>query len=348
VRYLEAMTKAVAAEAGSNAAIPSRKTIAVVIPVFNEVEVLDALVQQLVEVLDGKDFLWNVLFVDDGSSDGTFAKLQRLNTTDHRFTAISFSRNFGKEIAIAAGLSYASGDAVILMDADMQHPPSLIPTLIARWREGYKVVFAQRESRDADGWLRRLYSRVFHAVFRRIAGSPLPTGIVDFLILDRRAVDTINRLGERTRFSKGLYVWIGFSSTTVPFVSGDRLIGTSHWSFWKLCRLALDGFVSFSVLPLKIWSYIGATISLAAIGYALYFLVRTLIFGADLPGFPSLIVSITFFAGVQLVSLGVIGEYVARMYEEVKARPLYVVAEEIGIVGPPKYTTARVPSEPTE
>ena len=309
----------------------TRKRITIVIPVFNEEEVIGPLVDELESVLGGEDVDWDTVFVDDGSTDGTLAKVRALHARDPRYGAISFSRNFGKDTAIAAGFRYATGDAVILMDADLQHPPTTIPTFLERWRAGTKVVFGQRISRDADGLLRRLYSRLFHAVFRRIAQTRLPAGIVDFLLLDRIAVEALNRLGERTRFSKGLYAWIGFPSEVVPFDSPDRFIGSSRWSFMRLLQFALDGFVSFSSLPLKIWSYIGALVSLGAMGYGAYFLIRTLFLNADVPGFPSLIVSIMFFAGIQLITLGIIGEYLARIYEEVKGRPLFVVAEEIGI-----------------
>ncbi len=313
--------------------VPERPEITLVIPVLNEADGLDALVADLHRTLDGHDFAWSVLFVDDGSTDDTLARIRDLNAADPRFAAISFSRNFGKEIAIAAGLGHAKGDAVVIMDADLQHPPEIVPAFVAEWRKGARIVFGQRRSRDSDRWLRRLYSRLFHFVFRHIAQTRLPLGVVDFLLMDRQAVDAINRLGERTRFSKGLYAWIGFRSAVVPFESQDRFVGTSHWSFVKLARFALDGFVSFSSLPLKVWSYIGALVSLAALAYGVYFLLRSLFVGIDVPGFPSLIVSIMFFAGVQLVSLGVIGEYLARIYEEVKARPLYVVSEEIGTAG---------------
>ena len=319
----------------------ARQEIAVVVPVFNEEAVLDVLVDHLKKVLEGPavagaGYAWNVLFVDDGSTDGTLRRLRELNVADKRFTTIAFSRNFGKETALAAGFRYARGDAVVLMDADLQHPPEVIPQFIARWRAGDKVVFGQRQSRDADSFLRKLYSRLFHSIFRRIAQTKLPIGIVDFLLVDRKAVDALNRLGERTRFSKGLYAWIGFPSSVVPFASPDRFIGTSRWSCFKLSQFALDGFVSFSSLPLKVWSYVGALVSLFAIGYGIYFAIRTLIFNTDLPGFPSLIVSIMFFAGVQLVTLGIMGEYLARIYEEVKARPLFVIAEEIGVSGEAK------------
>lgn len=309
----------------------ARPTVTIVVPVFNEEEVVDTLVEELKKVLEGEDVDWTVLFVDDGSTDGTLTRIRELNASDPRFSAIAFSRNFGKDTAIAAGFRYAGGDAVILMDADLQHPPGTIPAFLERWRAGTKVVFGQRKSRDADGLLRRAYSRAFHAVFRSIAQTKLPEGIVDFLLLDRVAVDALNRLGERTRFSKGLYAWIGFPHEVVPFDSPDRWIGTSRWSFVKLAQFALDGLVSFSSLPLKIWSYIGALISLVALGYGALVVIRTLIYDADVPGFPSLIVSIMFFAGIQLVTLGIIGEYLARIYEEVKGRPLFVVAEEIGV-----------------
>lgn len=304
--------------------------ITLVIPVLNEAAGLDALVAELNKCLDGQDFAWSVLFVDDGSSDGTLKRIRALNAADPRFSAISFSRNFGKEVAIAAGLRHARGDAVVIIDADLQHPPDMVPAFVDAWRKGAKIVFGQRQSRESDSWARRLYSRLFHFVFRHIAQTRLPLGVVDFLLMDRQAVDAINKLGERTRFSKGLYAWIGFPSTVVPFESHDRFVGKSRWNFMKLASFAVDGFVSFSSLPLKVWSYVGAVVSLAALAYGTYFLVRSLFVGVDVPGFPSLIVSIMFFSGVQLVSLGVIGEYLARIYEEVKARPLYVVAEEIG------------------
>lgn len=327
------------ADAAMNAARPH---ICLIIPVYNEAEGLTALAAALHKTLDGRDFDWSALLVDDGSTDGTLEGIRALHASDPAFASISFSRNFGQNVAIAAGLRYARGDAVVILDADLQHPPEIIPAFVESWRKGAKVVFGQRNTRVADSVFRNLYSSAFHAVFRKIASTRLPVGVADFLLLDRQAVDAINRLGERTRFSKGLYAWIGFPSTIVPFDAGERMIGRSKWSFRKLARFAVDGFVSFSTLPLKVWSYIGVLVSLGAIAYGTYFLVYSLIYGPDTPGFPSLIVSIMFFSGIQLISLGVIGEYLARIYEEVKGRPLYVVAEEIGVVGestpqPPKH-----------
>jgi len=291
--------------------------ITVVVPVFNEAAGLPLFVQRLTPVMDGLGVDWSVLFVNDGSSDGTLERLKRLNEDDPRFTAISLSRNFGKETAIAAGLHYADADAVILMDGDTQHPPEMIPAFVERWREGYEVVLGSREGMAEEGALRRFYSRGFHALFRLIAATRLPRGAVDFLLLDRRAVDAMNRLGERSRFSKGLYAWIG-----------------SSFNFRRLLGFAVDGIASFSTVPLKVWSYLGLVVSAFAMVYAVLFLIRTLVSGTDQPGFPSLIVSIMFFSGVQLISLGVLGEYVARIYEEVKRRPLFLIGEEIGVSEP--------------
>jgi len=309
------------------------KSITIIIPVLNEEAVLDALVEELLSALETQNFSWTVLFVDDGSSDGSLARLKGIHAVDTRFTLISLSRNFGKEIAITAGLRHASGDAVIIMDGDLQHPPSVIPKLVERWREGYRVVFAQRDNRDYENFLRRLCAGAFYAIFQRVGQAQLPVGSGDFVLLDRKAVDAINEIGERARFCKGLYGWIGFPSAGVPFSPKQRAIGHSRWSLFKLTRFAIDGLISFSNVPLKMWSLVGALISLSALIYAAYFMICTMIFGPDIAGFPSLIVSIMFFSGVQLISLGFIGEYLARVYEEVKARPLYIVAEEIGAPG---------------
>lgn len=308
--------------------------IAVVVPVHNEADGLAAFAARLKSVLERLDMAWAVLFVNDGSTDGTLAGIRALHAGDTRFTGIALSRNFGKETAIAAGLAYADADAVIIMDGDMQHPPETIPEFIAAWRKGHKVVLGAREGMAEKGPLRRIYSRGFHALFRRISDTQLPRGAVDFLLLDRKAVEAMNRFGERTRFSKGLYAWIGFEQTIVPFHVEDRLAGRSSFKFRSLLGLAVDGIASFSTVPLKVWSFIGLGVSAFAILYSLAFLLQTLFFGSDVPGFPTLIVSTFFFSGIQLISLGVLGEYVARIYEEVKRRPLFLIGEEIGIMRP--------------
>lgn len=308
---------------------PSR--ITVVIPVLNEEQNLPALAARLEQVLGRLDVDWDVLFIDDGSQDGTASAIRTLNARDPRFRGISFSRNFGKECAIAAGLRYATGDAVVLMDADLQHPPETISAFLAHWREGYDVVYGQRTDRAQDGPIRRLLSHLYYGAFKALSRTPLPRGAGDFRLLDRRAVDVMNRLGERARYNNGLYSWIGFRSIGVPYEVAPREGGAPKWRWRRLFGFALDGLMSFSTVPLKMSSVLGLVISFAALVYAIVFFVKTLILGIDVPGFPTLIISIMVLSGVQLISLGVLGEYLGRIYEEVKGRPLYIVAEEIGI-----------------
>jgi glycosyltransferase involved in cell wall biosynthesis len=217
------------------------------------------------------------------------------------------------------------------MDADLQHPPELIADFVQHWRQGADMVYGQRVDRDADSLSHRLAARLFYAVFGRLSGTTLPGGAGDFRLFSHKAIDAMNRMGERVRFNKGLYAWLGFRTVGVPFSVPPRAAGRSRWRPRRLARFALDGLVSFSTVPLKVWSYLGLIISLFAFCYAMVILVKTLIYGIDVPGFPSLIISVMFFAGVQLISLGVIGEYLGRMYEEVKGRPLFLVAEELGL-----------------
>jgi glycosyltransferase involved in cell wall biosynthesis len=300
--------------------------------VLNEERGLSALMGRLRPVLDGLGLDWQVIFVDDGSTDGTFAGLRSLNAQDGRIKAISLSRNFGKEVAIAAGLSYVATDAAVLMDADLQHPPEVIAEFVDKWRSGYDVVYGQRRDRNADRLLHRWAARAFYAAFRNMSGTTLPPGAGDFRLLDRKAVDAMNRMRERVRFNKGLFAWMGFRSTGVPFdVPARQGNDRSRWRLRQLLRFGLDGIASFTTIPLRVWSYIGLATSLFAFCYAMIFLVKTLLYGTDVPGFPSLIISVMFFAGVQLISLGVIGEYLGRMYEEIKGRPLFLVSEELGL-----------------
>ncbi len=319
---------------------PGRQlTLSVVLPMYNESDNLPALFKRLFPVLvalardiagRGGALGYEVVCVDDGSTDGTFAALKSLRAAHPELRLIALSRNFGKEVALAAGLRHARGDAVVIMDSDLQHPPEVIADLVSRWREGFDIVFGVRENGNNASWPRRKTSRAFHRAFAVLAQTQLPLGACDFRLLDRKAVDALNAMPERNRFNKGLYSWIGFRQIGVPFVVGDRRAGASGWSFIALWRFAIDAITSFSMIPLRFSSYFGGLISLAAIAYAAYELVRTLIYGGDIPGYPSLIVAIMFFAGVQLLSLGIIGEYLGRVFTEVKQRPLYIVAEAIG------------------
>ena len=310
----------------------ARELISIVIPVLNEAANLQRLVQRLTPVLDGLGAAdWEIVFVDDGSTDTTLDKLRQINASDERVKAISFSRNFGKEIALAAGLKYATGDAVVMMDADLQHPPEVLSQFVARWREGYKVVYGQRMDRETDGRLRSLVSRIFYKIFNALVKTDIPDGAGDFRLLDRKAVDAMNRLGEAARFNKGLFSWIGFKSIGVPYkVAVREGGGGSRWNVRRLVHFALDGLTSFSTLPLRLSTMLGLTVSAVAFLYVAFFIVKTMVFGVDVPGFPTIVVSVMLFSGVQLIVLGILGEYLGRVFEEVKRRPLYLVADEIG------------------
>jgi polyisoprenyl-phosphate glycosyltransferase len=305
--------------------------LSVAIPVLNEERSLPRLLDRLVAVLDRLGRPWEVIFVDDGSKDGTAAMLMAINARDPRFKAVVLSRNFGKEIAVAAGLRYAAGAAAVVMDGDLQHPPEAIPALVRQWEQGYDVVYGERANRATDTTLHRLMARLFYGVFETMSHTELPQGAGDFRLVDRKVIDVLNRMDERARFNKGLFAWVGFRSVGVPYQVEARGEGRSRWRLRQLLRFALDGLVSFSTIPLRVWSYLGLLISAFAFMFALYILVEALVFGINAPGFPTLIISVMFFAGVQLISLGVIGEYLGRVYEEVKGRPLFVVAREIGL-----------------
>ena len=308
------------------------RLLSILIPMLNEVKGIDGLVAKLQPALDATGVPWEVVFIDDGSTDGTLGKLRRLNAADPRYKAISLSRNFGKEIATAAGLSYVSGDVAVIMDADLQHPPEMIAEFLKHWREGYDVVYGQRLDRAADTMMHRISAVAFYRIFKALSGTTLPQNAGDFRLLDRKAINAMNRMGERVRFNKGLFAWMGFRSLGIPFHVPPRFDGGgSRWRPRVLLRFAIDGIASFTTIPLRVWSVLGLVISALAFCYAMFFLVKTILFGTDVPGFPTLVISVMFFAGVQLISLGVIGEYLGRVYEEVKGRPLFLIAEELGV-----------------
>lgn len=304
--------------------------LSIVLPVFNEADNIPGLIARLEPILARCVASFEILFVDDGSTDPTMSVLRAAHARNPHVRALALSRNFGKEIAIAAGLDHVRGAATVIMDADLQHPPEIIERFVELWRQGYKNVFGQRVDRAADSRLRRLLTQRFYRLFGSVGETRLPEGAGDFRLLDAQAVAALRTMREHARFSKGLYAWIGFRSVGVPFEVGIREIGVSKFSYRKLTRFALDGLMSFSTLPLKVWSYIGTFISGLALATAIYFVARTLILGVDTPGFATLIVSVTFLAGIQLLSLGILGEYIGRIFAEVKRRPLYLVEERIG------------------
>jgi glycosyltransferase involved in cell wall biosynthesis len=303
--------------------------ISVVVPIFREAESVEPLCRRLIPgSRAGREFLRGPVRRRwlDGRNP---ARHRAQNVRDPRIKAVSFSRNFGKEIAIAAGLDHARGAAVVIMDADLQHPPRRSPISSrngARPRDGLRPAHGPRGRKPGEARL----THAFYRLFARYGETELPEGAGDFRLIDRKGVEVLRSLGERARFSKGLYAWIGFPSVGVPFVVEERQFGTTKWSFRKLFRFAFDGITSFSTMPLRVWTYLGGLISLLSIGTAIFFAIRTLLYGSDVPGYPSLIVSVMFFSGIQLMSLGMIGEYVGRIFAEVKRRPLYVVAETVG------------------
>lgn len=300
--------------------------LSLVIPCFNEADGLDSLRAALEPMLDELPVDgYELVLVDDGSVDLTFPALRRWHERNPAVHPIRLARNFGKEAAMTCGLHFARGRAVVLLDADLQDPPELIPSMIERWRDGADMVLAHRSLRDEDGWFKRLTAAAFYRVMRVLAGNHVPANVGDFRLMDRRVVDALLQLPEKTRFMKGLMNYVGFTVATIDYVRPGRRSGQSRWSAWKLWNLALEGITSFSTAPLRAWGYLGFGFAAAALLYAAWIVVRTLIYGVDLPGYASLATMLLFFSGLQMISIGILGEYLARIFVESKNRPLYVV-----------------------
>ena len=316
-------------------AVPAAPTLSIIVPVKDEEEAIAPFVARVGAVLDGladpAAQAWEILFIDDGSSDATLAAIIAANQVDPRIRAISFSRNFGKEPALSAGLDYARGAAVIPMDVDLQDPPEVIGEMIRAWRAGHEVVYGVRRNRESDSLPKRLTADLYYRAHNRLSHDKIPEHAGDFRLLDRKVVDVIKAMPERNRFMKGLFAWSGFKQTSVEYDRVERVIGTTKFRYWKLWTLALDGITSASTAPLRIWSYIGVVVALLSFLYALYIILVTLITGVDAPGYASLMTAVLFFGGLQLISLGVLGEYVGRILVETKQRPLYVVRQTFGI-----------------
>ncbi len=304
--------------------------LSVVVPLYNEELNIDYLFERLVTVLSRLNMKYEIICVNDGSKDNTLERLIEYHHQNPEIKVVNLSRNYGKEIALSAGLDYANGNAVVPIDADLQDPPELIAELVEKWREGYDVVYATRRSREGESWVKRFTANVFYRTLDSISSVPIPRDTGDFRLLDRRVVDALKQMPERNRFMKGLFAWVGFKQTSVLYDRPSRYKGETTWNYWQLWNLAIDGFTSFSFIPLKVWSYIGLLVAMPSFFYATFLVIRTLIFGVDFPGYASIMVAILFLGGVQLVSLGIIGEYIGRVYEEVKRRPLYLVRESYG------------------
>ncbi|MBE9195180.1 glycosyltransferase GtrB [Synechocystis sp. LEGE 06083] len=305
--------------------------LSIVIPMYNEEDNLEHLFARLLEVLTPLKITYEIICVNDGSKDKTLKQLIDCHQSNPQIKIVNLSRNFGKEIALSAGIDYAQGKAVIPIDADLQDPPELIHELVNKWREGYDIVYATRRSRQGETWVKQFTAKMFYKVIGRMTEIKIPPNTGDFRLMDRKVVNAIKQLPERTRFMKGLFAWVGYRQTFVLFDREPRFQGQTKWNYWKLWNFALDGIFSFSLLPLKIWTYLGLIISLLSLAYASFLILKTLIVGTDVPGYASLMVAILFLGGVQLISLGVIGEYLGRVYEEVKARPLYLVSDLWGL-----------------
>lgn len=299
--------------------------LSVVVPAYNEQSVIEHCHRELSAVLEQLSMPYEVIYVDDGSTDKTTDMLLRLREVDPSIAIIELSRNFGKEVALTAGLDYARGDAVIVIDSDLQDPPELIHELVAEWQNGYDVVYGRRLSREGESILKVQSAKWFYRLINRLSDVEIPVDTGDFRLLSRRAVDALNTLREKHRYMKGLYAWVGFPQKEVVYNRRPRAAGATKWSYWRLWNFALEGITSFSAVPLKLATYLGALTSTLAFLYGAYFLVRTLLVGNPVPGYPSLIIIILFMGGVQLVCLGIIGEYLARTYNESKDRALYFI-----------------------
>lgn len=301
--------------------------VSIVVPVMNEEDCLDRLFTTLHNVMPTTGCTYEVICVNDGSTDGTLARLLARQAVDDRLIVVDLSRNFGKEAALTAGLHHVRGACAIPIDADLQDPPELIGQMIERWREGYEVVNAVRVQRATDSVAKRSTARGFYWLMQRISDIEIVPNVGDFRLLDRRVVEAIKLLPERSRFNKGLFAWVGFRQAVVEYVRPVRHAGETKFRYWRLWNFALDGITSFSTSPLRIWSYVGVVLALLALLYAATVVIRTLLFNNPVPGYASIMVAILFFSGINMLSLGVVGEYIARIFIETKQRPLYIVRD---------------------
>lgn len=328
-------------DSAASSARTGRALISIVIPVFNEEDAVAPFLEHLTPHLPIDEVDYELIFVNDGSRDSTLVRLRALLAKDRRVRVVDLTRNFGKEAAMSAGLDNARGDAVIVIDVDLQEPPELIGPMIARWREGYDVVYGQRVSRASDGFFKRFTAGGFYKMFNRLSPSKIPEDVGDFRLMDRRVIEALKQLPERVRFMKGLFAWVGFKSVAIEFERRQRHAGTTKFNYWRLWNFALDGITSFSTVPLRIWTYFGLAIAALSFLYGAFIMVRTLVLGIDMPGYASLLTAVLFLGGVQLIGLGVIGEYLGRVYMEVKRRPIYL---QSAVFNAPEAPSEKTPS----
>lgn len=304
------------------------KKISILIPCHNEEQSLPLLYPELVKLMDGHQaYEWELLFVNDGSTDGTLQALRQLHQQDARVSYVDLSRNFGKETAMLAGFDYATGDCMVIIDADLQDPPSLIPEMIQWWEQGYDDVYARRKTRGRESWLRKRLSLLFYRILQSSSRFDVLQNVGDFRLLDRRCINALKRMRESERYTKGMYCWIGFRKKELLFDRGDRVAGNSSWSLRQLFSLAVDGITSFTTVPLRVSTLVGFIVSMLAFIYMIYVFIKALIWGDPVQGYPSLVILMLFLGGIQLLSLGIIGEYIGRIYNEAKRRPDYLARE---------------------
>jgi len=303
----------------------SNSLISIVVPVYNESGVIQLFIDQVDLILKKIDYKYEIIFIDDGSTDNTSLELENIYKSYENIRVIKFSRNFGKEAAISAGIDYSNGDALIPIDVDMQDPPELIVDFIHQWQAGYDVVYGIREDRALDNIGKRITSRFFYSIFNKISKTKIPYNVGDYRLIDRKVINVIKMLPERNRFMKGLFSWVGFKSIGIPYKRPERSSGKTKWNYWKLWNFSIDGITGFSTAPLKIWMYIGGVISIVSLFYALLLIIKVTISGIDVPGYTSTLVAILFLGGLQLLVLGIYGEYLGRIYEESKSRPIYIL-----------------------
>jgi glycosyltransferase involved in cell wall biosynthesis len=307
------------------------RRLSVIAPAYNEEDVLAFFFLRMERVLNACALDWEIICVNDGSRDSTMAVLLHEHQRNPRVKIIDLSRNFGKEIALSAGMDAATGDMILPMDVDLQDPPEIIPEFIAQWEAGYDVVYGVRASRDEDGLAKRVSARGFYRLFNLLAEIDMPQDAGDFRLMDRSVVEVLKALPERNRFMKGLFAWVGFRQVGVPFARPPRAAGQTSWRYWRLWNFALDGLTAFSTVPLRLWTYVGGGVALAAFGYAGFLVIDTLVNGRDVPGYASLMVAVLMSLGLNMLALGIIGEYLGRIFQEVKRRPLYVTRRAYGL-----------------
>jgi len=307
------------------------KTISIIVPCFNEASNIGNFYREIIKVFRKNDgYVFEIVCVDDGSVDNTLNELLEVVAKDNRFKVIELSRNFGKEAAITAGIDHSIGDAVIPIDCDLQDPPELIKEMIEKWEKGAEVVLAKRVDRSEDTIFKRKSAEFFYKIHNKLANVSIPNNVGDFRLMDRVVVSSINELRERQRFMKGIFAWVGYKTETIEYVRASRRDGDSKFSGWKLWNLALEGFTSFSTIPLRLWTYIGGIGAIISILYAFFILIRTIVYGIEVPGYASLIVIFLFISSLQILSIGLLGEYIGRIYMETKHRPIYVIRRKHG------------------